>query len=181
MKNYYQILEVNETASQEIISKVFKIHIKKWHPDLYTGDDKLEAENRTKDLNEAYSILSDENKRAIYDMKLSLYNKDIETLIQENEMLKRNIERKDLIINKLILNSKFKYYDGEEDFFNYQNDIENPEYDPLKKDQNDNTNTFDIKYFFPKKMLYLLGALILIFLSLYLIELISSLFKQLGT
>ena len=46
MENYYEILEVNEKASIEIIKKVFKIHIKKNHPDLFTGKEKLEAEEK---------------------------------------------------------------------------------------------------------------------------------------
>ena len=109
MKNYYEILEVNEKASQEIINKVFKMHIKKWHPDLYQGDEKIEAENKTKELNEAYSILSDENKRANYDMELqseknisSGESYELEALREENEMLKRSLEKRDQIINNLI-------------------------------------------------------------------------------
>lgn len=107
MKNYYEILEVNEKASQEIISKVFKIHIKKWHPDLYQGDKKIEAETKTKEINEAYSVLSNETKRAEYDAELALQkgpgaeNYELETLKQENEMLKRDIEKRDMIINNL--------------------------------------------------------------------------------
>ena len=66
MKNYYEILEVNEKASQDTISKVFKMHMKKWHPDLYQGEEKIIAENKTKELSEAYNILSDENKRKGY-------------------------------------------------------------------------------------------------------------------
>ncbi|MBO6244107.1 MAG: DnaJ domain-containing protein, partial [Clostridia bacterium] len=34
MKNYYEILEINENASQEIIEKVYKVLVKKYHPDL---------------------------------------------------------------------------------------------------------------------------------------------------
>lgn len=107
MKNYYEILEVNEKASQEIISKVFKIHIKKWHPDLYQGEKKIEAENKTKEINEAYSVLSNETKRMEYDTELALQkgptaeNYEIETLRQENEMLRRDIEKRDMIINNL--------------------------------------------------------------------------------
>lgn len=127
MKNYYEILEVNEKASQEIISKVFKMHIKKWHPDLYQGDEKIEAENKTKELNEAYSILSDETKRANYDMELqseknisSGESYELETLREENEMLKRSLEKRDQIINNLIHpsseTSKRMHYYNEEDY-----------------------------------------------------------------
>lgn len=124
MKNYYEILEVNEKASQEVINKVFKMHIKKWHPDLYQGEAKIEAENKTKELNEAYSTLSDETKRAEYDTELSMQreikseNYELEMLREENEMLKKNIEKKDMIINNLINPSsdtakKMHYYYNE--------------------------------------------------------------------
>ena len=37
MKNYYEILEVNKKASKEVIEKAYKVLVKKYHPDLYTG------------------------------------------------------------------------------------------------------------------------------------------------
>ena len=40
MKNYYEILEVNPKASDEIIKKIYKIKIKKNHPDLFQGEEK---------------------------------------------------------------------------------------------------------------------------------------------
>lgn len=70
MKNYYEILEVNESASQEIIEKAYKILIKKYHPDLYTGEEKLLAEQKVRDLNEAYKILSDDFLREQYNNEL---------------------------------------------------------------------------------------------------------------
>ena len=53
MKNYYEILEVNEHASQEIIEKAYKILVKKYHPDLYTGEESIYAEQKVRELNEA--------------------------------------------------------------------------------------------------------------------------------
>ena len=44
MKKYYEILEVNEKASQEIIEKAYKTLVKKYHPDLYSTVQKKEAE-----------------------------------------------------------------------------------------------------------------------------------------
>ena len=38
MKNYYDILEVNRRASKEVIEKAYKVLVKKYHPDLYTGE-----------------------------------------------------------------------------------------------------------------------------------------------
>ena len=66
MKNYYEILEVNPKASDEIIKKVYKIKVKQNHPDLFQGDEKTKAEEITKELTEAYNILSDSEKRKMH-------------------------------------------------------------------------------------------------------------------
>lgn len=70
MKKYYEILEVNEKASQEIIEKAYKTLVKKYHPDLYSTVQKKEAELKLKDINEAYNILSDSFLRHQYDLEL---------------------------------------------------------------------------------------------------------------
>ena len=70
MKNYYEILEVNEHASQDIIEKAYKILIKKYHPDLYVGEEKRLAEQKVRELNEAYQVLSDDFLKSQYDMEL---------------------------------------------------------------------------------------------------------------
>ena len=70
MKDYYGILEVNSNASDEIIEKAYKTLVKKYHPDLYSSVQKIEAEKRLKDINEAYHILSDKFLRSQYDLEL---------------------------------------------------------------------------------------------------------------
>lgn len=70
MKNYYEILEVNEHASQEIIEKAYKILVKKYHPDLYTGEESIYAEQKVRELNEAYQVLSDDFLKSQYDLEL---------------------------------------------------------------------------------------------------------------
>ena len=71
MKNLYEILEVNENASKDVIDKVYKVLAKKYHPDLQTSEQaKIVAEEKMKEINEAYSILSDNEKRAKYNQKL---------------------------------------------------------------------------------------------------------------
>lgn len=62
MKNYYEILEVEKTASQDDIKKAFRKLAAKYHPDKKTGD-----EAKFKEISEAYAVLSDEKKRAEYD------------------------------------------------------------------------------------------------------------------
>ena len=89
MKNYYEILEVDKKASNKVIKGVYKLHIKEKHPDLFQGKEKLLAEERLKEINEAYEVLSDDVKRKEYDEALEqeLENKLIE-LKEENEELK---------------------------------------------------------------------------------------------
>ena len=71
MRNYYEILEVNPRASKEVIEKAYKVLAKKYHPDLYTGEKKLYAERKIKEINAAYNILSDEFLREQYDYELN--------------------------------------------------------------------------------------------------------------
>ena len=66
MKDYYNILGVNQKAPDEVIKASYKALAKKYHPDLYDGD-KLFAEHKMKEINEAYDILSNEIKRKEYD------------------------------------------------------------------------------------------------------------------
>ena len=63
--DYYEILEISRTATQEEIKKAYRKMALKYHPDRNPGD--KEAEEKFKLVNEAYQVLSDENKRAVYD------------------------------------------------------------------------------------------------------------------
>ena len=66
-KNYYDILNISKDASEEEIKRSYKKLAVKWHPDK-NPNNKEEAEKKFKEISEAYQILSDENKRKIYDM-----------------------------------------------------------------------------------------------------------------
>lgn len=68
MKNYYEILGVGKTATNEEIKKEFKKMVRKWHPDMNDGS--KEAIRMTQLINEAYSILGDASKRKQYDREL---------------------------------------------------------------------------------------------------------------
>ncbi len=63
--DYYEILEINRNASDAEIKKAYRKLALKYHPDRNQGD--KEAEEKFKQVNEAYQVLSDPQKRAIYD------------------------------------------------------------------------------------------------------------------
>ena len=68
MKNYYQILNVRQAATDEDIKRSYRILAKRYHPDVNPGDSS--AADRFADINEAHDVLSDPQKRAEYDKKL---------------------------------------------------------------------------------------------------------------
>ena len=65
-KDYYEILGLDSNASEDDIKKAYRSLAKKYHPDLHPGDS--EAEQKFKDINEAYATLSDPEKKSMYDM-----------------------------------------------------------------------------------------------------------------
>ena len=71
-KNYYELLEVSEKASPEVIKKAYITLVKKYHPDLQSDDEKKSAEDKIKEINEAYEVLSDKAKKESYDRKLQM-------------------------------------------------------------------------------------------------------------
>ena len=93
-KNYYDILQINQNASPEIIDKAYKTLAKKYHPDLQEENNKKEAEEILKEINEAYGILSDPNKKALYDQNLkneTISQEDYDEIYEENQNLKNAI------------------------------------------------------------------------------------------
>lgn len=93
-KNYYDILQINQNASPEIIDKAYKTLAKKYHPDLQEENNKKEAEEILKEINEAYEILSDPNKKALYDQNLkneTISQEQYDEIYEENQNLKNAI------------------------------------------------------------------------------------------
>ncbi len=68
----YEMLEVSENASDEVIEKAYKVLAKKYHPDLQKEQNKKSAEIKMKEINEAYEVLGNKEKRREYDLKLQM-------------------------------------------------------------------------------------------------------------
>ncbi len=64
-RDYYEVLGVDKNADDATIKKAYRQLAKKWHPDVNPGN--AEAEDKFKEVNEAYQVLSDQQKRANYD------------------------------------------------------------------------------------------------------------------
>ena len=64
-RDYYEVLGVSKDSSADEIKKAYRKLAKKYHPDMNPGD--AEAEQNFKEVNEAYDVLSDDDKKAKYD------------------------------------------------------------------------------------------------------------------
>jgi curved DNA-binding protein len=66
-RDYYEVLGVPRTATEKEIKEAYRKLARKYHPDLQTGKDKKQAEEKFKEINEANEVLGDPKKRAKYD------------------------------------------------------------------------------------------------------------------
>ena len=64
-RDYYEVLGVAKNADEKTIKKAYRKMAKKYHPDTNPGD--KEAEKKFKEVTEAYSVLSDPEKKKLYD------------------------------------------------------------------------------------------------------------------
>ncbi len=124
--NYYEVLRIPSTASINEIKNAYKRLVKKYHPDVYEGN-KLFAETKIKEINEAYETLSEKSKKAEYDAELNYkkYEPTTEDFVRKytsdeinkykdiyNKKTKVNVEKKPTIKfkNKYNLNEMGKKY-----------------------------------------------------------------------
>ncbi len=83
-KTYYQILGVTPDAEDVVIRAAYKALSQRYHPDKFKGSAK-EAEAKMKEINVAYDILSDKQKRKAYDDELKVSGKDKEFSEEQSE------------------------------------------------------------------------------------------------
>lgn len=88
MKNYYQILSIQQTASKDEIKAAYLKLSKKIHPDVNKGDEYFTE--LFKNVNEAYTLLIDDTKRKNYDFELDFVVSDYAYLKQKEEELQSN-------------------------------------------------------------------------------------------
>lgn len=135
--NLYEILEVSENASMETINKIYKIQAKRYHPDLQTNEaDKLKAEEKMKQINDAYSVLSDEQKRKEYDQNLE----------QEREIKRQQDEQN--IINNVARNySEVQRGEQTNNTVNNNSNVQNNTvyYKPRNNESNNNQKVYTEK------------------------------------
>ena len=96
-KDYYAILGVEKTANDDELKKAYRKLAKKYHPDA-NPDNKKEAEAKFKEVNEAYEVLSNPDKRRMYDQFVQLTHKvDLEGQVVHLEMVHIHILQGDLM------------------------------------------------------------------------------------
>ncbi len=178
MKNYYEILEVDKKASPEVIDKAYKTLVKKYHPDLQDDKMHVEYEEKMKEINEAYSILSDEYKKTNYDEQLQETMVSIEEyqrVLLENQQLKAQLENKNPTSSNIgsVIRENMKqatakaYQDAYQDA--YVQDMKNRGYTIKYK--------HDLKYYL--KFAGCICIVILVFLLAYQIPIIKRFCNQL--
>ena len=132
MSNLYEILEVSEKASKEVIDKAYHVLVKKYHPDLQQGEEKQNAEEKMKKINEAYEVLSNEKKRKEYDISLEEQRKQ-EKIIEEQKRNQQINEYEQERIQEQLENQA--YYRNEKQNIN-KNTNENNNYQNIQKEIN---------------------------------------------
>ncbi len=187
-KNYYDILEVSKKASPEVIKKAYSTLAKKYHPDTKKEDEKAEAEIKFKEINEAYEILSDKEKRATYDLTLdnnTITREQYSKLYDENELLKQELYKLKQQIYNSSLSNQQNYINNQQQLNNFNYEIEQAKqkayHDAYIQDLKNRGYKIKYEKTFSEKMKDILAVALtgLILYILYKIPFIRDFFSQL--
>lgn len=143
-KTLYEILEVSENASGEIIEKAYKTLAKKYHPDLQEEANKKQAEAMMKKINEAYEILGNEEKRSRYDGELA-EKRNMEEMQRQNvnqNYQGYNMQYQDNAVN----NVNSANYDYEKERLRYEKKLQEEELKQRRKMQEDLNREYNNAY-----------------------------------
>lgn len=143
-KTLYEILEVSENASNEIIEKAYKTLAKKYHPDLQEEANKKQAETMMKKINEAYEILGNEEKRSRYDGELA-EKRNMEEMQRQNvnqNYQGYNMQYQDNAVN----NVNSANYDYEKERLRYERKLQEEEIKQRRKMQEDLNREYNNAY-----------------------------------
>ena len=95
-KDYFKILGVSRNATDKEIKSAFRKLARKFHPDLHPHDERAESE--FKEINEAYEILSDEDKKKSYEQFLNYWFKNRDEKLRDDiTCLALNLNNTELI------------------------------------------------------------------------------------
>lgn len=117
MKNYYEILDVDQNATPAEIKKAYYAKSRKYHPDKNPGD--KQAEEMFKEVNTANETLSDSTKRRDYDFILKYTTSPVVSAPSQNYQQQQNYNYKAAFINEL-KNTLVENYPINRDIFDYE-------------------------------------------------------------
>jgi curved DNA-binding protein CbpA len=91
--DYYEVLQVNSNAEQETIQRVFRLLAQRFHPDnKETGDDR-----RFREIQDAYSVLNDPEKRARYDLNYEQHRRERWRLVSTGVQAENDFEIEQMV------------------------------------------------------------------------------------
>lgn len=145
----YEILQVSENASEEIIEKAYKVLAKKYHPDLQQEANKKNAEAMMKKINEAYEILGNKEKRVEYDNQLQAERKQEEANTYTTDTQKANNNYTNINYNTNVVNNKNQNnnFDYEAEKLRYEKKLQQEELRQRKKMQENLNKEYENAYY----------------------------------
>ncbi|MHC1748121.1 MAG: J domain-containing protein [Cellulosilyticaceae bacterium] len=142
MKNLYQLLGVETTATQEEVKKAYRKLAKKYHPDVNPNNEK--AETLFKDITKAYEILGDETKRKQYDSQRQQNSNQNKSSGQKDNKTTKETSRRQQTAETMNIQKEF------ESFFGFNPNSKEATIKKQTINPMDTTNLFN-NFFNPKK------------------------------